>query len=412
MIEPESLCGGERCGVPVAVAGGQLTLKVTVRQSEVDAAPKLEVEGFLGTLHLLLSPHQLSLLQEMVAGIAAQGSTLVCVEPVCSCDMYMCSCDVYTCSCDVSVCSCDVTLSICAAASETSDFERLPPGQSRPIPSGDRSTLESQLSRHQLQQRSRVPSYLPHKGQDLLDADPWENTAMPLKPHLPPHPLHASDSMCISSNENFYSLDLNTSSTSTTGAGAGVGPAGMEDSFLSTTSQLLPSERGGAKGVGLTVHRRCSDDLDEFIALHEGVGLQQLSQSPPHQHPSSSVPRKPSSAPQPSRVPRPPGFRYSFAVSGVTVALLEADPVHTYTTPLTTPLSDSSVEGVANTGCSMDEGGLDPVKYFELVSELLRDGVNQHQLELHHKTLAQILPADHLMLVRVCMYVCVSVSVC
>lgn len=59
--------------MPLAVAGGKVTVKVTLKQTDSDVGPKVEVEGFLGSLHLLLSPHQLNLLQEMVQGITLQG---------------------------------------------------------------------------------------------------------------------------------------------------------------------------------------------------------------------------------------------------------------------------------------------------------------------------------------------------
>ena len=64
----------ESGGVPVCVAGGQITLRVTVKQSEEGTAPKLEVSASLGMLHVLLSPRQLGLLQAMARGIAAQGA--------------------------------------------------------------------------------------------------------------------------------------------------------------------------------------------------------------------------------------------------------------------------------------------------------------------------------------------------
>jgi hypothetical protein len=70
--------------------------------------------------------------------------------------------------------------------------------------------------------------------------------------------------------------------------------------------------------------------------------------------------------------------------------LLEADPTHIYSTAEDCDSSDGRE-------ASLDEGGLDTLKYFELVSELLKDGVNRHQLSLHQEQLAQILPADHLM---------------
>ena len=55
------------------MAGGKVTLKVTIKQNDLDSGPKFEVDGFLSTFHLLLSPQQLTLLQQIIEGIAAQG---------------------------------------------------------------------------------------------------------------------------------------------------------------------------------------------------------------------------------------------------------------------------------------------------------------------------------------------------
>ncbi len=59
--------------VPVAKAGGKLSLKVTIKQNDSVPGPKMEVSGFLGSLHFLLSPHQLKILREMASDIASQG---------------------------------------------------------------------------------------------------------------------------------------------------------------------------------------------------------------------------------------------------------------------------------------------------------------------------------------------------
>lgn len=61
-------------GVPIAVAVGKLTVKVTIRQAEADAVPRVEVDGFLGTVHLLLSPQQLHTMQEIAKSLVTQGS--------------------------------------------------------------------------------------------------------------------------------------------------------------------------------------------------------------------------------------------------------------------------------------------------------------------------------------------------
>lgn len=73
LVESSSWGANGSGGVPIAVAGGKLTLKITIKQNEMVPGPKVEVAGFLGTLHLLLSPQQLSMLQEIAEGVAAQG---------------------------------------------------------------------------------------------------------------------------------------------------------------------------------------------------------------------------------------------------------------------------------------------------------------------------------------------------
>ena len=60
-------------GVPVAMASGELSVRVKIKQSETLPGPKLEVEGVLGSLHFLLSPQQLQMLIEMASGIASIG---------------------------------------------------------------------------------------------------------------------------------------------------------------------------------------------------------------------------------------------------------------------------------------------------------------------------------------------------
>ena len=57
----------------MAVSGGKLTVKVTIKQSEDVPGPTLAVEGFLGSLHLLLSPHKLGMLLQMAKDSFGQG---------------------------------------------------------------------------------------------------------------------------------------------------------------------------------------------------------------------------------------------------------------------------------------------------------------------------------------------------
>ena len=43
-------------GVPIATANGQLSVNVKIKPNESERGPKLEVNGFLGSLRLLISP--------------------------------------------------------------------------------------------------------------------------------------------------------------------------------------------------------------------------------------------------------------------------------------------------------------------------------------------------------------------
>ena len=290
-------------------------------------------------------------------------------------------------------------VSIPADVGAGAEFSHLTGGQSRPISHGDRTTIETQLARQQQEQAvHHVGGKRKGRGQDLLDADPWENSipqTTPLKP--------AAQSPGV---DDFYSLDLTSSLTSS----AMSGRTDMEDSFVSTASRLPVSKGMELRGRGVggaTVHRRQLEG-DGLDALHEGVGLQQLSQTPPlhegvglqqlhelSRSPAYSKHSVPHSSPSlPHKTPQlkstHPSCTCTLTLSGITLALLEADPSHTYTSG-GTPGEACSAEA------SMDEGGLDASKYFELVSQLLKDGVNHHQLTLHQEQLAQVLPADHLM---------------
>ena len=62
-------------GVPIAMAGGRLSVKVKIKQNENESGPKLEVDGYLSSLHVLLSPQQLAMLLEMASGLTSQGQS-------------------------------------------------------------------------------------------------------------------------------------------------------------------------------------------------------------------------------------------------------------------------------------------------------------------------------------------------
>jgi len=100
--------------------------------------------------------------------------------------------------------------------------------------------------------------------------------------------------------------------------------------------------------------------------------------------------------------------KYSLTIGGVTIALLEADPMYTYTTPglpresSTSGSPSNSINSSTGSSCygrysSVDEGGLDPVKYFETMAELLKEGVNKVAFKSEQEKLAHVLPNDHLL---------------
>ena len=62
-----------RCNVPVACASGEVTVKVKIRKCDSAIGPKLDVDMFVGVVHLLLSPQQLNTVLEMVIGLGEGG---------------------------------------------------------------------------------------------------------------------------------------------------------------------------------------------------------------------------------------------------------------------------------------------------------------------------------------------------
>lgn len=402
-----------------------------------------------------------------------------------------------------------VTFSACLTVQQPPGFEKMRPGQSRPILKGDLKTIESQLARHQLNEQKAKAQKL--QREDLFHADPWNNS---LGRHEPSSALVDST---VSTNEEFYSLDLthSYSGSISTGMTQSVTQT-IEESFTSTMSHVssldtymhninhghrapstisgrsefststvtggagISGGSSGGVGVGGGAHiygRSIASDL-ESIPLHEGVGLQQLSQSPPslpshhhhnhyhhHHHASghhlhtgtsgsphqggggaSLYPTGDSLHVAPHKATRTDGggrfssvhssesathrrqqqqhtdshhhydvCKYSFTVSGITLALLEADPMHVHSTPFSTVASESpslvrrgsphSSQSSLNSNhsntngslSSVDEGGLDPLKYFETVSGLLEEGINRKVFQAKQEELAQVLPNDHLL---------------
>lgn len=85
------------------------------------------------------------------------------------------------------------------AVQQPPGFEKMRPGQSRPIVKGDLKTIESQLARHQLSEQKAKAKKL--QREDPFHADPWDNS-------LGQHKSSALMDSSMTSNEEFYTLDL------------------------------------------------------------------------------------------------------------------------------------------------------------------------------------------------------------
>ncbi len=246
------------------------------------------------------------------------------------------------------------------------------PGLSRPIPRADMKTIESQLVRHQIKEQKVMTQR--QQREDLFHADPWTNA-------LGSQPSRGLTESTVSSQDEFQSLDLNTSYAESTMTQS----VGLDESFVSTDSRF---STGSSR---CNVHTRYSNTAN--IALHSGVGLQQLSgPSDKDQNVVKRLRAESGSENPPPCVSRERSgdmCRYSVVVGGVTLALLESQPVHIYST--------DDMEGEVRGTSSVDNGGLDPGRYFQAVCGLLADGVNKKELESRGEDLAQVLPSDHLL---------------
>ena len=242
------------------------------------------------------------------------------------------------------------------------------PGLSRPIPRADMKTIESQLVRHQIKEQKVMTQR--QQREDLFHADPWTNA-------LGSQPSRGLTESTVSSQDEFQSLDLNTSYAESTMTQS----VGLDESFVSTDSRF------SSGSSGCNVHTRHGTTN---TALHSGVGLQQLSgPSDKDQNVMKRLRAESGSEPRVSRESSGEMCRYSVVVGGVTLALLESQPVHIYST--------DDMEGEVRGTSSVDNGGLDPGRYFQAVCGLLADGVNKKELESRGEDLAQVLPSDHLL---------------
>ena len=250
--------------------------------------------------------------------------------------------------------------------SKPSDHAHLPethshtPGHSRPIPKQDMKTIEAQLVNHIDVQRKKKMA-----EEELLQLDPWDISARKKLNDM-------SESSYSTGSEMFYSFDL--------------------------LNQGAEKSDHSPKGVASRV--------SDFHSDGRGVGLEQ----PPSSRLHPPTTNKPSSCSVADDV-----CVYSFAFGGFTCAVLENRPVHTHITRSNGRVSGgsdntsetdsySSAKADADPNslcsselCSLDEGGLDPFKYFDCVKDILKGRVGRREIKSCENKLGQVLPADHLL---------------
>ena len=277
-------------------------------------------------------------------------------------------------------------------------------GYNRPIPQQAMRKIETQLVEHMETQRK-----LRQAERERQQLDPWD--------HISNQNSKASPTTLTPSNDEvFYSFDLNS-----------------DEHDSANRMKAGPGGTSLASGGGIINKRQIitRQPLEDQFQLGGGVGLQQLSGLSSSPSPSSS----PHNGRRGGSKREEMGGRsdelchYTLVLSGITVALLEANPIHTYSrssshdrigggggggegsllmqesamfmsaqshvgTGVSSPLSGSEEYR------SLDEGGLDPVKYFESVWDILNGRVNRQSVGRHQEQLGRVLPTDHLLYVE------------
>ena len=289
--------------------------------------------------------------------------------------------------------------------SSPSNFEQVSTGGNRPIPKGDMHDIETQLRHHVHEERRREE----HRG-DLLRADPYQQRGS-RGGRGGSHFGGMTDST-VTSADMFYSLNLHDSFSETL---SHRGNQSLESSVYtetasSTMGDSYVSSAHSHRRSPESVYRRCEpytteDDNStalDSIPLSGGCGLEQLV-TPTHSR------RRKSSGSTPGdlmggggrgggggkrgRITQQDVCKYSLTLSGVTVAILQANPVYTHPTDKHRHQSEKTTNGPS----SLDGSGLDPLCYLSEVSEVLKCGVNRREVQRQQEGLAQALPLDHLL---------------
>ena len=215
-----------------------------------------------------------------------------------------------------------------------------------------------------------------------------------------------TDSAITTSPDMFYSLNLHDSFSETTRSEVS-GERSMESSLCTTTASVSTMSDSYTSSSTRMLHRRSPEsvhtgtyseegDLDS-ITLGGGSGLQQLVQQ---QSPGTARRNRHTSG---GKIDRGRGriaphdvCKYSLTLSGITVAVLQANPAYTHPTDWhRCRKTESSVQQQGYS--SLDSSGLDPMCYLSEVANLLRGGVNRREVQKQREHLAQALPLDHLL---------------
>lgn len=236
------------------------------------------------------------------------------------------------------------------------------PGRSRPIPKQDMKTIETQLVNHIDVERRKKRA-----EEELLQLDPWNIAAREKHNHMT---SHMTDSIHTNSatSDLFYSFDLQN-----------------QDHELS-------SQNGATPGLNGMHH-------EDDTTLEQASPSAKLRPFPVSHHPPSFVEDQ---------------CIYSISLGGVTCAILENKPVHTHIIRSSGRDSNEGSEtdsyssakadadpynslGSTSELCSLDEGGLDPFKYFDCVRDVLKGRIGPREINSCENRLGQILPADHIL---------------
>ena len=283
--------------------------------------------------------------------------------------------------------------------STSSDFKQMSTGVNRPIPGKDLRDIESQLRHHFHEERRHKE----HRG-DLLRADPYQNVHRGAGGSR----LVGMTDSSVTSADMFYSLNLHDSFSEASRSETG-GERSMESSLCTTAA----SSTMGDSYISTAHSRRKSPDSlyshwdrysEDSISLGGGSGLQQLAHSPGMKQRDRSREGVPGTSQKGiggggarGGITQQDVCKYSLTLSGVTVAVLEANPTYTHPAGEHRSKRGNTDQPSAGPYSSLDSSGLDPTCYLSEVADVLRDGVNRREILRNQERLAQALPLDHLL---------------